>query len=257
MLNTASMTSLWIRRFHPAPDARTRLVCLPHAGGAASYYFPVSRALAPEVEVLAVQYPGRQDRYAEPLMRSIDTLADAVTTALTGVAVEAPDRPLALFGHSMGAIVAFEVALRLERTGFTPAALFVSGRRAPSTHREERFHLRDDDGLLAEVTSLGGANMSLMDDELLRMALPTIRNDYTVAETYRYRPGPRLSCPIHALIGDTDPKVTVDEARAWADHTDGAFALDVFSGGHFYLDQHTPAVLNKITEHLGGEDARR
>jgi surfactin synthase thioesterase subunit len=255
MPNAASMPDLWIRRFHPAPDAPVRLACLPHAGGAASYFFPVSRALAPEVEVLAVQYPGRQDRLAEPCARTVDELADAVTAALTG---EAADRPLALFGHSMGAVVGFEVARRLERAGRPLAALFVSGRRGPDTHRDERAHLLDDAGLLDEVASLGGTDTRVLaDDELVRLALPTIRNDYTAIETYRYQPGPRLSCPIHAFVGEEDAKATVDEVRAWADHTDAAFTLDVFPGGHFYLAQHVTAVLNKITERIRRtEDAR-
>jgi surfactin synthase thioesterase subunit len=248
MRDATSLTDLWLRRFHPAPGARASLVCLPHAGGAASYFFPVSRMLAPDVEVLATQYPGRQDRLAEPFIQTIDELADAVTAAVANVVRGAPDRPLALFGHSMGAIVAFEVALRLEQTGVVPAALFVSGRRAPSIHRDEQVHLSDDADLLADVTSLGGTDTKVMDDdELVRMALPTIRNDYTATETYRYRPGPRLSCPIHAMVGDTDPKATVDEVRAWANHTEAVFTLDVFPGGHFYLNQHTTAVLNKIT----------
>jgi pyochelin biosynthetic protein PchC len=240
---------LWVRRFHPAPDAHARLVCLPHAGGAASYFFPTSRALAPDIEVLAVQYPGRQDRRGEPFARTIAELADAVTAVLT----DGSDRPLALFGHSMGATVGFEVARRLERTGVTPTMLFVSGRRAPSIHRDEQSHLRDDAGLLAEVRSLSGTNAAVFDDdELVRMALPAIRNDYTAVETYRYQPGPRLACPIHALVGDADPKAGLDEVRAWADHTSAGFELDVFPGGHFYLDHHATAVLDKITDALSG-----
>lgn len=102
---------LWIRRFHPRPDGDVRLVCLPHAGGSASFFFPVSQAMPPSVDVLCVQYPGRQDRRAEPVIDSIPDLADQVFAALLPWA----DRPLAFFGHSMGATLAFEVARRLER----------------------------------------------------------------------------------------------------------------------------------------------
>ncbi|MFD2768339.1 thioesterase II family protein [Micromonospora eburnea] len=248
MLNTVGTTDLWVRRYHPRPEARVRLVCLPHAGGAASYFFPVSRALTADIEVLAVQYPGRQDRRTEPFIRTIDELADAVTAVLAEVA---RNGPLALFGHSMGAVLGFEVALRLERTGVVPAALFVSGRRAPSTDRDERVHLLDDAGVLAEVRSLSGTDARVMDDdELVRMALPAIRNDYTAIETYRCQPGPPLSCPIHAMVGDADPKATIDEVRAWRDHTDADFELHVFPGGHFYLDQQSTAVLAEITKVL-------
>src|SRR5262245_49047252 len=104
MLDTVGTTDLWIRRYHPRPAARVRLVCLPHAGGAASYFFPVSRALTTDIEVLAVQYPGRQDRRAEPFVRTIDELADAVTAVLASTV---HNGPLALFGHSMGAVLGF------------------------------------------------------------------------------------------------------------------------------------------------------
>lgn len=253
MLDTTSAADLWVRRYHPAPGARARLVCLPHAGGAASYFFPVSRELAPRIEVMAIQYPGRQDRRTEPFIKTVDELADSLAGVLGGVLTKAPDLPLALFGHSMGAILGFEVALRLQRAGRTPTALFVSGRRAPSTHRDERVHLRDDAGLLADVRALSGTDAKIMDDdELVRMALPAIRNDYTAIETYRHLPGLRLGCPIHAMVGDADPKATTDEVRLWADHTSAGFEMTVFPGGHFYLDRHSATVLNTIVETMPG-----
>jgi len=233
----------WVRRFRPAPGAATRLLCLPHAGGAAGYYLPVSRALAPEIDVLAVQYPGRQDRMTEPLVDSVEQLADLLVPLLDSYL----DRPLRIFGHSLGASVGFEVARRLEAQGVVPEALFVSGRRAPSRDRDETVHLLDDDGLLAEIRSLAGTDAAVFDDpELVAMVLPTLRNDYRAAETYRYRPGPPLTCPVHALTGDADPRVTVEEAGAWAEHTTGEFTLTTFSGGHFYLLDHLPAVLERL-----------
>jgi surfactin synthase thioesterase subunit len=244
--------TLWIRRFHPAPQAAVQLVCLAHAGGSASYFFPVSRALSTKADVLAVQYPGRQDRRNERNLETIEELADAVTRQLLGHT----DRPLALFGHSMGATLGFEIALRLEqRHGIKPFALFASGRRAPSRHRDERVHLRDDAGLMAEIQRLNGTTSQVMtNDEILRAALPAIRADYKAAETYRYKPGPRLDAPIHAHIGDQDPKVTVDEARSWQDHTDGHFELHTYRGGHFYLNDHAPRLIDSIAGVLTGAD---
>ncbi|MEV6446220.1 alpha/beta fold hydrolase [Amycolatopsis sp. NPDC051716] len=237
----------WIRRYHPIPDVPVNLVCLPYAGGSASYFFPVSRALAPRVGVLAVQYPGRQDRRREPSMSSIAELADAVTANL----LPHTDVPLAIFGHSMGATLGFEVALRLESAGVAPLALFASGRRAPSCHRDERYHLLGDDEFVAEIKSLSGTNAHLLDDEeLLATALPALRGDYRAAETYRYEPGPPLHCPIHALVGESDPKATVAEARAWAGHTTADFTLHTYPGGHFYLDEHAPRVLDVISRTL-------
>lgn len=238
---------LWIRRFHPAPEADTRLVCLPHAGGSASFYFPVSRALSPGLEVLAVQYPGRQDRRTERCLDSIAELADAVAAAL----LPWTDKPLAFFGHSMGATLAFEVALRLEQRGIVASAVFASGRRAPSRDREEWVHLEDDAGLIREIGALGGSEAQvLQDEELIRTVLPAIRADYKAVETYRYQPGPPLSCPIYALVGDSDPKASIDEAQAWERHTTGEFELRTYPGGHFYLIEQASSVIATIVEKM-------
>src|ERR1051326_3612207 len=149
----------WLRRFHPAEDAAVRLVCLPHAGGAASFYFPVSQRLSGPFDVVAVQYPGRQDRRREPCIDDLRVLADAIAEAVRPLT----DRPVALFGHSMGATLAFEVAHRLG-----VAHLFASGRRAPSRPREERTHQLGDAGLLADVRRLAGTDAQVLaDDEIL------------------------------------------------------------------------------------------
>ncbi|MEU7998039.1 alpha/beta fold hydrolase [Micromonospora sp. NPDC049060] len=239
-------TDLWVRRFHPADEAATRLLCLPHAGGSASYFARVARTLAPEVDVLAVQYPGRQDRLREPGLTSVHEIADRLVTVLLPLV----DRPLTVFGHSLGATIGYEVALRLRRAGAGPTALFVSGRRAPHLRKEERTHLRDDAGLIAEVRALAGTDSALLEaEDVLRMVLPAIRSDYTAAETYEYRPGPRLDCPIVAHIGDSDPRVSVDEAKAWREHTDAGFEFVVHPGGHFYLNDNMSAVLRSIRAH--------
>jgi surfactin synthase thioesterase subunit len=240
-------TELWVRRFHPADDAATQLLCLPHAGGSASYFFPVSRSLSPAIDVLAVQYPGRQDRLREPGLTSVHELADGVVAAimpLTG-------RPITILGHSLGASVGYEVARRLERAGVRPTGLFASGRRAPHLNWDDGTHLRDDAGLIADVRALAGTETAVLDDEdVLSMVLPAIRSDYTAAETYTYRPGPRLSCPIHALTGSADPKVSLEEADGWRDHTDADFDLVVMDGGHFFLNDHVADILRRIKAHV-------
>lgn len=237
----------WIRRFHEAPDAKVRLVCFPHAGGSASFYFPVSRQLTPGVEVLAVQYPGRQDRRAEPNVDSIPEVADRVTAALGG----SLDRPVALFGHSLGAVLAYEVGLRLEAGGRKLVRLFASGRRAPSRYREEDVHRRTDAGIVEELRSLSGTEAGfLTDPEILQMIMPAIRGDYRLIETYRHEPDRRLDAPITALTGDDDPKTSLDEAKAWSEHTTGEFDLRIFPGDHFFVISQARRVLEVVAEQL-------
>lgn len=229
--------SRWIRSFHRRPGDGHRLVCFPHAGGSASFFYPMAKAFAAEggpAEVLAVQYPGRQDRRAEPFAAGIEELAGAIAAVLA----DADDRPMTFFGHSMGASVAFEVALRVP-----PAAVVVSGRAAPSEHRGGTAHLLGDDQLIREVRALAGTDAALFaDDDLIRMVLPAIRSDYRAVETYRPDPDAVVDAPIVALTGTDDPRVTVAEIAAWERHTRGGFALHTFRGGHFYLGHHLPEI---------------
>ncbi|GAB2771846.1 thioesterase II family protein [Amycolatopsis magusensis] len=239
-------TGLWLRRYHPARPGAPRVICFPHAGGSASWYHPMSAALSPKAEVFSVQYPGRQDRRGE---RPVDDLAD-LAGRVAGVLAGLADRPLVFFGHSMGAVVAFEVARAFAARGLeAPAHLVASGRRAPDTHRDERVHERDDDGVIAELKLLSGTDTRVLgDEEILRMIMPAVRADYRAIETYRCAPGSPLDCPVTVLTGDSDPKTSLDEAKAWAAVTTGPFELRVFAGGHFFLTQHLDAVLALTAE---------
>ncbi|WP_410655034.1 thioesterase II family protein [Amycolatopsis sp. lyj-112] len=243
---TAQAPHGWTRRFHPAPSAGMRLVCFPHAGGSASAYFALSAALSPAVEMHTVQYPGRQDRLAEPVIDDLYVLVERLVDV-----VSALPRPFALFGHSMGASIAFEVARRLEARDIVPSALFVSARPGPGRLKEEWTHLDDDARFLAEVNRLGGMDTKILDDpDLLELALPALRGDYKAIETYRYRPGPGVSCPVVALAGDADPILDLRDVETWREHTTGPFAMETFAGGHFYLDQHLDAVVARILGRL-------
>ncbi|MFE7777912.1 thioesterase II family protein [Streptomyces sp. NPDC057445] len=248
----AAASGEWLRRYRPAEAASLRLVCFPHAGGSASAFLGLATALAPAgIEVLAVQYPGRQDRRGEPFIRTVDALVEALLPELR----QWTGRPFALFGHSLGATLAYETARRLEEEGTSPRHLFVSGRRAPETALRETVHLLDDQALIARIARLQGTDPALLrDEELLRMVLPAIRSDYAMAGAYRHRPGPAVRFPVTALTGDSDPNVSVEDAQRWSEVAGGPFGLHVLPGGHFFLNDRTESVGHIIEEAL--DDAR-
>jgi surfactin synthase thioesterase subunit len=204
-------------------------------------------AITPDTAVFAVQYPGRQDRLGEPLITDLRELANRIYPEL---AVGAPR--LALFGHSMGATVAFETARRLEKDGQQVIRLFVSGRIAPDATYDGAIHHAPDEEVIAELERLANdpASVAMLRSEpsLAELVLPAVRADYQAVETYRFEPGPALRCDISALLGDADPTVTAEQAGEWARHTDGTFDLATFPGRHFYLDEKVSAVAEFVNE---------
>lgn len=234
MTTAPRQSSSWLRCFHPAPRAKVRLFCLPHAGGTAGFFHAVSAEATPDIEVHAVQYPGRQDRLGESCYHDMQSLAQAVAAEI----LPETEQPYALFGHSMGAALGYEVAQILAGEQREPAMLFVSGRRAPSTRRHEYPRQLDDAALLDELSRLGGTDTELMADPRLRdLVMPSLRSDYQIIENYRSDAAPSLRSPITAMLGDADPQVSLDEADAWRSHSLGGFSLHEFRGGHFYLTE--------------------
>lgn len=241
--------SAWIRRFHSSPEARRRVVCFPHAGGSASFWYSLSEALQPGVEVLAVQYPGRETRLWEDPERELAALADGAFEALLPWLGERP----ALLGHSMGAVVAFEVARRMEdKLSVTPSVLVASACRAPSGFpRENQIHRLDDDGLLAALAGLGAMDDRLRANrEILSLILPAIRADLQAVETYRAADGAAVACPVVALVGDRDPEVSAEQARGWRAHTAAGFECRIVAGGHFYLSENPGTLALSIQDIL-------
>lgn len=241
----------WIRQYHSAPEGETLLVCFPHAGGSASYFYPLSAALSPVTRVVSLQYPGRQDRLSERPLPSIHALADEITGALRDLM----PRRLLLFGHSMGALLAFEVARRIESARpRTTTCLVVSGARPPSHVWAPKSRPLDDATVLAEVRRLGGTDPTVLEDEqVLQMTLPALKGDFTALQDYRYAPGPPLNCPLTVLLGHADPRVGAEEAGRWREFTRAGCQLRVFPGGHFYLEHNTPQIADTLRAILATE----
>ncbi|NEB15905.1 thioesterase [Streptomyces coelicoflavus] len=248
----ARADSPWIRRWSGGSAPRYTLVCLPHAGGTAGFYRSWAALTPPEVELLAIQYPGREDRFEDPEAADMRELVSAVADALGPLL----DRPYALFGHSMGSAVAWELAHELTGRGVPgPRRLFASGRAAPGTAVTGDLHRQNDATLSAELARLGGTDREVLDDPGLRsLVLRAVRHDYRIIETHRPADRPPLSCPLHVLTGSADPELgeerSRDRAGGWADLTTARTEVRVFPGDHFYLTPRRREVVAAVLRRL-------
>lgn len=237
MKNCWPRIDAWLRRYRPGLGST--IVCFPHAGGSANFFLRFSKAFTEDTGIVAVQYPGRQDRLHEPAIPDIQVLADQIYDVLKS----ATHGPVVLVGHSMGATVGFEVARRMEadQPGLV-RALVVSSQQAPSLRHIGSGHRDNDDQLLQRIRTLhADAAPPLTDPRVTGSALSTIRGDLRAIENYRYVAGEPLSCDITAIVGDADPLTRPDAALGWREHTTGRFELHVFAGGHFQVLDHRDA----------------
>jgi surfactin synthase thioesterase subunit len=241
----AAMPPAWLGAAATTGRAPLRLLCFAHAGGGAAFFHGWRQALLPDIDVCPVILPGREARLRErPHTRTTD-LVPILTAALEPFL----DRPYALFGHSMGAMLAYETARVLDSGPLRPPlCLIASGRRAPQLPaRRAPLYALPEPAFLHAVTQLGGMPEEVLDQpDVFRLFLPALRADFELNETYEHTPGPPLRCPVSALVGDTDPEVGVEEMAAWRPTTSGAFTLRVFRGGHFYHRGRPAEVLAAI-----------
>jgi medium-chain acyl-[acyl-carrier-protein] hydrolase len=232
------------------PRARLRLFCFPYAGGGASAFCKWPDDLPTDVELIAVQPPGREGRLAEAPYVRLDPLVDATVQVLQPYL----DKPFVFFGHSMGALIAFETARAFRRAGAPgPLHLVASARRAPQVPPDEPlvFDLPEP-AFLAELRRMDGTPEEVFQTpELLELVLPLLRADFAVNDTYQYREGDRLTCPI-TTFGGTDDEVDVAMLQPWSAHTTLAFALHMMPGGHFFLHSARATVLRLLAEIISG-----
>lgn len=237
----------WIRQFHqPVSPASLPLLVFPHAGAGASAYREFSKVLSKKYRVIVFQYPGRQDRAAEA---SLGTLPEIAAGAFAEFAASEHDRggPVVLFGHSMGAMVAFEFVRIAEAHGIAVRQLNVSATVAPCHAANKPPHPTDDDELLNHLLRLEGTDTDVMGNrDLMRLTLPVVKADFKAFDAYSCSEDVKVAAPIHAMGGDQDPYVTLGDLYAWGKHT-RAVQVTMFDGGHFYLNQHVDAIAELLT----------
>lgn len=238
----------WLVTARPKPDAAVRLFCFPFAGGAASAYRQWGDLVGPEIEVTAVQLPGREMRLREPPFDRVGPLVAAAADVLEG-ALDA--RPYAVFGHSMGALIGFELVREMRRRGRPlPVALVASGRNAPHMPpRDPLMHPLPHDEFVGRLRRFEGTPEAVLEhEELMEMLVPLLRADFAVNEAYDHAPGAPLDLPLLAMGGDADEEVSREGLEAWERYTAGPFDLKVYPGGHFFLNHLAGEVVRDVRQ---------
>jgi medium-chain acyl-[acyl-carrier-protein] hydrolase len=231
-----SQMSEWFDNTFMNGQAAARMFCFPHAGGSSLSFYGWSQRFPHDIELCPVQLPGRGKRIAEQPSRELEYLITSIGDAM----VPLLDKPFMFFGHSVGSLLAFEVA-RYLRTRYTlqPAHLFVSGRGAPSLGmRRTMMHDLPDDEFIRRLHDFNGTPAELLKNtETTQLYLPVLRADFEIAEKYQFKDGEPLACPITAFGGQGDLGVSHDDLKAWANHTTGEFSAHMFAGDHFFIWQ--------------------
>lgn len=244
-----SVSTRWLACPRPNPQARIRLFCFPYAGGGASIFNTWPDKLPTTVEVYAVLLPGRENRLTELTFTQLSPLVQTLTEALLPYLTT----PFAFFGHSMGALIGFELARQLRwQHGPSPSHLFVSGRGAPQLPPyEPPIHDLPEPQFIAELQRFNGTPKEVLEHpELMQLLIPTLRADFAICETYTYTRGAPIECPISAFGGLQDHRVRPERLEPWRHQSCASFKLRLFPGDHFFLHTAEPLLLMTIARDL-------
>lgn len=235
--------------FNGEHHASKRLICFPYAGGSSHIFRRWQASLCQHVEVVAVELPGRGRRYTERLCYRLPELINELMNPILPYL----DKPYCFFGHSMGALIAFEMAHALRKNILPePEHIFVSAHPAPNVHkREPAMHKLPEGEFIKKLKEMNGMPEEVLNNrELMELMMPILRADFSVCETYMYKPGLRAECPITAFGGLADDGIRLDELESWAEMTNSSFELNLLPGDHFYITKSEPMLLKVLSEKL-------
>ncbi len=247
----------WWRIYEKTPEAKSRLICLPHAGGSASFYRSWASELSPNIELVAIQYPGHEDRLTEPLINDMGELVGKICDSISYGGLL--DEPYMIFGHSMGGYVAYELCKEIRNRGLKePYHLFISASEAPGLKEDSHWHLSSDKDLLKEVRRVYGDDSICATPEVQEMFLPIIRNDYELIENWNpeHIKEP-FKIDLSSFYADADTEMDKRKAEGWQNLTNKKFEAKKFSGNHFYLLNHKKEIVKSVINVARRQRAKR
>ena len=243
-----NINNKWFSCYKPKSKAKIRLFCFPYAGGGSSIFRTWSDDLPDWVEVCPIQLPGRENRILEKPFHQMSDLVESVAQAIKSYL----DLPFALFGHSMGAWIAFELAHHLNKNfNLLTQYLFVSARFAPQIADSKNLHKLPDKEFIEKLEMYGGTPKAVLEsDELMQLLIPILRGDFSICETYVYKQNNPLTCPISVFGATTDHLVDPNSLIEWKKETSNSFRVEIFNGDHFFLRNCQKELLTSIRKDL-------
>ncbi|QED47030.1 thioesterase II family protein [Cytobacillus dafuensis] len=247
-MNPDSSLRKWCLNKTFKSNPKMRILLFPYACGGASIYRTWHNFFPSEIEVIPIQLPGRENRLSEKPYTSIVELTDYLFETLKPLY----DKPLALFGHSMGSLITYELSIRLEHAGIIPAHLFVSAHSSPKKGKlGTNDHLLSDEKLISRLRELSFTpEPVLQNQDLMQLLLPMIRADFTMCETYDYKEHPTLNCPLTVFGGTNDREVSLNELDHWKPYTNASFSKVTITGDHFFVHDQASTIISNISEKI-------